>query len=150
MDFSDEQMASFRAALGKGDADEVTPDEVLQLATSRLTAGAARIPANATIVDRSAWDALNKRVEAQEKREQTRRVNERDDHIKAALKAGKFAATEVEVYEKFWNSDPEGAREVLARLRPNVVPVDDVGQAGGIPDDSDAEYAAIFTPAGRR
>lgn len=151
VDFTDEQMAGFRAALGKGDADEVTPDEVLQLATSKVAAGSGvKLPSSATIVDRSAWEALNQRVEAQENLEKKRRVNERDDHIKAALKAGKFAATEVEVYERFWNSDPEGAREVLARLRPNVVPTDDIGQAGGIQDDSDSEYAAIFAPAGRR
>lgn len=151
VDFTDAQMKALREKLGKGDDDDITPDELLDaLASASAPAAAAGrrapLPDGVMLVETEAWKTLNGKVEASAKREQKREREERDQVIDQAVRDGKFSAARKEHWARLWNADPEGTRDVLATLRKNVVPVDDIGAAGsgsGL-DDVDEEYTALF------
>jgi hypothetical protein len=147
VDFTADQLKALRDKLGKGDDDEITPDELVEAFTAEAKAGRrAALPPGAMVVEASAWDDLQKRVAAGEKREVKRQIEERDQVIAAAVRDGKFAPVRAEHWARLWNADPEGTREVLASLQKNVVPLSDIGAAGsgnGL-GDVDEEYAAVF------
>lgn len=69
--------------------------------------------------------ALTKRLE----------VRDRDEAITAAVKAGKFPPSRREHYERYWDADPVGAKEVIASLAADLVPV----HASGYDTDSERE-----------
>lgn len=69
--------------------------------------------------------------------------NERDGIITAAVKEGKFPPARREHYERAWEADPAGTRELIASLAAGLVPVMASGYSGdGV--DEDAEYLALF------
>lgn len=79
--------------------------------------------------------ALAKRLEAQE----------RDTAIATAVKAGKFPPARKEHYERLWDADSEGTRNLIESLAPGLVPVTAMGySADDEPDLLDAEFARLF------
>jgi hypothetical protein len=80
--------------------------------------------------------ALAKRLEAQE----------RDTAITAAIEAGKFPPARKQHYEKAWDADPEGTRELIASLAPGLVPVTAMGYGTDAADDAlwDTEFSKLF------
>ncbi len=79
--------------------------------------------------------ALAKRLEAQD----------RDNAIDAAVKAGKFPPARRAHYERAWDADPEGTRELIASLAPGLVPVTAMGYSTDADDAIfDAEFARLF------
>lgn len=149
VDFTADQLKALRDKLGKGDDDEITPDELIEFINASGTTAAGRrqaLPPGVMVVEAEAWKALGDKVEAGEKREKKRQVAERDQVLAEAVRAGKFSRVRVEHWARLWDADPEGTREVLASLQKNVVPVTDIGAAGngsGL-DDVDEEYANVF------
>jgi hypothetical protein len=151
VDFTADQLKALRDKLGKGDDDDITPDELVDALTASAAPAAAAgrrapLPDGVMLVETEAWKTLNGKVEAGEKREARRQREERDQVIDQAVRDGKFSAARKEHWARLWNADPEGTREVLATLRKNVVPIEDIGAAGsgsGL-DDVDEEYAALF------
>ncbi len=147
MDFSDEQMAALRAKLGKADDYDLTADEILAaLAEQGEPAKAGKLEAGQMVIDRDAWDAMTRRTERLEATAKDHERAKRDEVISAAVAAGKFALVSRPRYERMWDLDPDNARAVIASLRANVVPVDDVGQPGGPGDQMPDEYAHLFPP----
>lgn len=69
--------------------------------------------------------ALTKRLE----------VRDRDEAITAAVKAGKFPPARRAHYEKSWDADPVGTKELIASLAAGLVPV----TASGYDTDADRE-----------
>jgi uncharacterized protein DUF6582/Mu-like prophage I protein len=69
--------------------------------------------------------AVTKRLEARD----------RDEAIAAAVKAGKFPPSRREHYERYWDADPVGAKEVIASLATGLVPV----AASGYDTDRDRD-----------
>jgi hypothetical protein len=156
MELTDEQKAALRASLGLPEDAELTADEIVAGA-AKLAQAAQEPPAGAVagrlgpdqmIIDKDAWDAQQGRLGKLEAAGKKHERAQRDDVIRAAIKAGKFSAASKERYERAWDKDPDNTREIIASLRPNVVPVDDIGQAGGDPDEDqlDAEYRSLFPP----
>lgn len=154
VDFTDEQLTALRGHLGiEGD---VTPDALVTAAGAmhdraeavRATGGKLNIPVGAKLVDQGEWDALHKRVEDGEKFRTRTLHNERDSVIDACIKAGKFGPARRATYVRMWDADPDAAREVLASLAPNVVPVSDRGTAAGEETDEtiDREFAGLYPP----
>jgi hypothetical protein len=154
VDFTDEQMAALRASLGLAEEAELTPEvlvtSVASLGTQATAAAGAtrRLPQGVIAVEQEAWDALNHRVQAGEQDRQARLRGERDQVIMAAIRDGKLSVARRGHWERLWNADPEGTREVLAGLQKNVIPVDDLGSAGGGLGDEllDEEYRSLFPP----
>lgn len=81
--------------------------------------------------------ALAKRLEAQE----------RDTALTGAIKVGKFPPARKSFYEKLWDVDPDGTRELVESLAPGLVPVTASGyDADGENAVFEAEYRALFPP----
>lgn len=64
---------------------------------------------------------------------------EKEDTIKAAVKAGKIPPARVEFWGQQWDADPEGAKQTLASL-PAVLPVNENGGN----DDSESVEASAY------
>jgi hypothetical protein len=98
------------------------------------------------VIDASAWDEREKRINRLEADLAKRARDERDEVIAAAVRDGKFPPARKEHYVRIWDADPEGARQIIAGLAKNVVPID----ALGFTDDTDAsideEFAGLFPP----
>lgn len=149
VDFTTEQQAQLRAALGLEDGAELTPELVAGLASRPVKGAAARLPEGVVVIEQEAWDASNRRIQAMEAKEKRREVAERDEVIATAIRDGKFSVARKEHWVRLWNSDPDGTRIVLAGLAKNVVPVDDIGTSGGPGADDDLldeEYRRLFPP----
>jgi hypothetical protein len=153
VDFTDEQMTALRAALGLGDDDELTPDRLVRAAGSlreqadKKVMASGPLPPGVIAVDQEAWDEVNKKVGAAEAFRSKVMRGERDQVIAAAISAGKFPPARKGAYERLWDADPENTRAVIASLRKNAVPVEDVGVAGGADDEGiDEDYRTLFPP----
>jgi hypothetical protein len=160
VEFTDEQLASLRTYLGLEDAEadefgDLDPDEVFaaigalkEKADAPGKVAATRpLPKGVMIVEREAWESLQKRVEQGEEFRARKSREERDDVIGAAIRSGKFSKAREVHWARLWDKDPEGTREVIAGLTPNVVPTKDIGSPGmGDEDLLDEEYLALFPP----
>ena len=155
VEFTDEQKAALRTQLGlaeDAELDEATlAAAVASLAEKNATAMAAasrKLPSGVIAVEQEAWDNMNKRVQAGEAARAAQLRDQRDTVIQAAIRDGKLSPARRKHWERLWDSDPDGTREVLAGLAKNVVPVDDIGSAGGSISDEllDEEYRALFPP----
>ena len=156
VEFTDEQKAALRAQLGL--AEDAELDEaaiaagVAALADKNATAMAAasrKLPSGVIAVEQEAWDNMNKRVQAGEAARAAQLRDQRDTVIQAAVRDGKLSPARRKHWERLWDADPDGTREVLAGLAKNVVPVDDIGVAGGSMSDEllDEEYRSLFPPS---
>jgi hypothetical protein len=155
VDLTEDQITSLRKRLGLADDAELD-GETLDAAVGQLHDRAVRaaagqrlpLPQGVMVVETEAWKALNDRVAASEAYRKSQEVKERDTVIAAAVSDGKFTVARADHWRRLWDADPQGTREVLATLRPNVVPVSDIGAAGpGIEDAMlEDEYKALFPP----
>lgn len=155
VDFSTDQLADLRARLGLAEDAPLGPEQVLAALTPKdddqdggapsSVAAAARKPGT-MVIDTSAWAERETRIKRLEAAAEKRAREERDQIVAAAVQAGKFPPARKEHWVRLWDADPEGTREVLAGLTPNVVPVDALGYAGD-EADFDAEFAHLFPPA---
>jgi hypothetical protein len=98
------------------------------------------------VIDASAWAAREESIKRLEAADAKRRREERDQVVGQAIQAGKFAPARVEHWIRLWDADPEGTRQVIAGLTPNVVPVSSMGELGTGEDSIDEEYAHLFPP----
>jgi hypothetical protein len=172
--FSDEQITNLRAKLQLPEtADEAAilaavnavVDESLEESTPAAatppTPTAADQPAPAAapealpvaagapgtmVIDASAWAAREESIKRLEAADAKRRREERDQVVGQAIQAGKFAPARVEHWVRLWDADPEGTRQVIAGLTPNVVPVEEMGVLGSGEDSIDEEFAHLFPP----
>lgn len=159
VEFTTEQEDSLRGALGLVQGEELDPEaivtaaQVLRSQATQKVAASRPLPPNVMTVDREAWAALNARVEAGERFQAKKAVEERDDVIAKAVREGKFSASRVPLWQRQWDAAPEATREVIASLQKNVVPVEDVGTRGtgdGFDDEAfEAEFAAMYPPGTR-
>lgn len=154
VDFTTDQDTAIRTALGLADDAELTPDLIAagltRLATesAALAARASRtLPAGVIAVEKDAWDEQVLRAKAGEEALARIRRNERDTVIASAIGAGKIAPANRPRWEKLWDTDPDGTRDVIAGLAKNAFPTEDIGLPGGSADDDlDEEYRRLFPP----
>ena len=167
MQFSDEQLATLRSKLGLADDATLEPSQVLAAIAevtpqdkggstppagvnvdNTPTTPAAKQVAGTMVIDASAWEAQQESIKRLEAKQAKHDRDERDDVIAQAVRDGKFAPARKEHWAKLWDADPEGAREVLAGLTKNVIPVDALGTNLEDDESIDAEFASLF-PKGR-
>jgi hypothetical protein len=155
VEFTDEQNAALRAHLALGETGDLTPEVLITAvealrgrADAKIAAGAKHLPEGVIAIEREAWDELNRRVAAGEAYRRKQAVAERDTVIAAAISDGKFTPARRQHWVRLWDADPEGTRIVLAGLQRNVVPLEDIGSAGGGMADEllDDEYKRLFPP----
>jgi ATP-dependent protease ClpP protease subunit len=166
MQFTDEQLSELRTKLGISEDKELEPAMVLaalgEPAGTQPDSGEGAAPATqpqpekpaqpklaagTVTVDQGAWDEREERIRRLEAEAAKRRREERDSVIAQAVNDGKFPPSRAETWQRLWDADPEGTRQVIDGLTRNVVPVMAMGYAGG-PDDEgvDEEFAHLFPP----
>jgi peptidoglycan hydrolase-like protein with peptidoglycan-binding domain len=76
---------------------------------------------------------------------------DRDTTITEAVRVGKFPPARKAHYEKLWDIDPVGCREVIASLAAGLIPVTASGYDTDADDTNfaDAEYEHLFPPVRR-
>lgn len=76
---------------------------------------------------------------------QTLRRDQRDAVINSAVKDGKIALSRVKHWQDAWDADPEGTRQLLDSMSPNLVPVEALGYAGSVTNGQDeAAYLGLY------
>lgn len=156
VDFSTEQMAAVRVKLGLAEDSPLGPEQILAAlaapaepetpAAEPEKVAAGKTAAGTITIDASAWDAIQERTKRLEADAQRRARDERDQVVSDAVRAGKFPPARKEHWVRLWDADPEGTREVLAGLKPNVVPVEAQGVTLEDDESFDAEYRHLFAP----
>lgn len=168
MQFNDAQLGQLRQKLGLAEGAELTPDAILAAvgqagvqasapaapdpapdkAPAAPQVQAAAVPAGTMLVDKAAWEDVQRRLAKGEKAREEQLTAHRDSVIKAAIGAGKTPPARREHWEKAWEVDPEGTEQILASLAPGLIPLTDIGTPGGdVPADGErelAEYHALF------
>ena len=142
----DADEATILAALDESLAERAEPVAPTNTAEPATPVAPASTPAPAApgtmVIDASAWQAQQDRIERLVAADNRRRRDERDTVIATAVKDGKFPKARSEHWERLWDADPDGTREVINGLAKGVVPMNELGHAG---DDSDFdEFAHIF------
>jgi ATP-dependent protease ClpP protease subunit len=73
------------------------------------------------------------------------RRDERDKYIQNALAQGKIALSRKDHWEKAWDADPEGTRDMLDGLAANMVPMEADGYAGAVAtSQAEATYFDMY------
>jgi ATP-dependent protease ClpP protease subunit len=129
----------------KGDEDvtDRADEDLLGLPRKVPSLGEADGP---VLVDASQIKALRAMAIKGEQAYETMRRNQRDTYLTNAMQQGKFPPARLEHYKKLWDSDPEGTRELLNRMAPNLVPVLSDGVMGGddMASQADLAYKALY------
>ena len=156
IEVSEEDLALLRTQLGKPADAELTGAEILAGLKDRddkVSAASAKVSAAADAdkgmlrVDAAQWDALQVAAKAGQDARAAQLTAHRDGVIMAAVRAGKFPPARKEHWEKLWTADPEGTEQTIGTLAAGLVPLVDIGDAGGEPGTSeDAEYEKLFGP----
>lgn len=155
--FSDEQFTNLRTALDlPADSDEATvfaalSDKLAEYveeppAPTPPTPSAATLPEGVVAISEAQLADLTAKAEAgdQARAEQIR--NQRESLVSAAVRDGRIAPVERDAWLAKLESGT-GAEQVLAALKPGLIPVEAVGTNGAADLDSDeALYAALYGP----
>lgn len=98
------------------------------------------------LVDASQIAALRAMAIKGEQAYERMRRNERDQILNESMRQGKFPPARMEHYKRLWDSDPEGTRELLNRMAPNLVPVlsDGIMGADDAASQADLVYNALY------
>lgn len=133
---SDAAVNTLKAKLGvtAEDADEATIlaalDEVLDEQTETSPQAATTTstpPAGTVLVDADTWATIQAQAADGATARTAQLTEHRDRTIKAAIDAGKFAASRREHFEAAWKVDPTGTEETIKALAPGLVPVTELG-----------------------
>jgi hypothetical protein len=151
MPFNEEQQATIRAKLGLPDDEELT-EEVLFEAIRKLAEpgkriAASRMPDGVVAIDSDKFEELQRAAKKGEEALERMRRNERDTILASAMQDGKFSPARREHWAKMWDADPESTRAVIASLKKNQVPLEDLGVPGSEDDILEDEYRSLFPPA---
>jgi len=156
IEVTEEDLAQVRTLLGKPADAELTGAEILAGLKDRddkVAQASAKVSAASDAdkgmvrVDAAQWDALQVAAKAGEEARAQQLTDHRDSVINAAVRAGKFPVSRKEHWQKLWAKDPEGTEESIGTLAAGLVPLVDIGDAGGEPGTSeDAMYAELFGP----
>jgi hypothetical protein len=88
-------------------------------------------------LDRSTYDALLAQVKLGVSAHERLEKVERDKLLDEAMAAGKFPPARRDAWEKYMQTDYEGAKAALAELQPGLVPIQEIG-GGGAGEEEEA------------
>lgn len=108
---------------------------------------AAKLPEGTVAIDEATLAELREQAAEGVAARAQQRVEARDRALDDAVNAGKFPPARREHWARLYDLDPEGTRQTLASLADGVIPLQDVGEPGGEPDNSasDAEFDHLFS-----
>lgn len=103
------------------------------------------LPEGVVAIDESTLDELKVAAARGNQAHETLRTQERDRFLDNAVNAGKFAPARREHFANLYDADEVGAKELVAKLAANTVPLAEVGHGqDGSPDATIAAQAEQF------
>lgn len=107
----------------------------------------AQVPAAASTsqVDAETLEQLKRDAAAGRQAHERQVADERNRLLDDAIKAGKFPPSRRDHYGALMAADPDGTKELIAKLEPGIVPVDEQGTASS-GDLSEESYPAEWLP----
>ena len=103
------------------------------------------------VVSTSVWEDTQKTIRDLSAFVAETKRDERDGVLAKAVEDCKFRPSQTADFAKLWDKDPEGTRNLVARMTPNsALAVAALGYATDLESDSlDAEFAGLFPPSGK-
>jgi hypothetical protein len=152
MEFSEQQLAGIRAALGKKDDEDLTADEIVtamarlnapDLQTIDAAAPETPVMSDGTyLVDAEIIKDWRNRAAAGDVAVRQLTIRERDTVLAAAVSQGKFPQSRLPHYEQMWDKDPDGARKHVETLAAGLVPMrGPTGQNPGYDPEMAGDFA---------
>lgn len=112
----------------------------------QIAAGHRNIPPGMLLVDETVFAGIQQDVQRHTQLERRLNQQDRDTLIAEAVSDGKFPPSRKDHYTKLYEADPEGTKEIIANLQPNVIPVEARG-TGRSEDWNDEEaYPSEWLP----
>jgi hypothetical protein len=114
----------------------------------------APAPEGTVTVDKEVLAGLRIAAERAEVLWKRQNQQDRDNAIKAALDTGRIPPARVPFWNSYWDKDPEGAKQTLASLEPDLVPLTEKGHGESVeatapPEDQyPASWASALTVQG--
>lgn len=105
----------------------------------------ANIPPGSFLIDSETYEQIKAQAAKGEQAYAIMAASERDRVLEDAVKDGKFPRSRVEYWKTYWQADPEGAKQALASMPKNLVPVAAKGSMGDPDIETDSVYGALFT-----
>jgi hypothetical protein len=107
--------------------------------------------AGTIVVSTSVWDETQKTIKDLSSFVEKTKRDERDVILAQAVADGKFRPSQLNDFKAEWDKNPEGIRNLVAKMTPNsALAVAAAGYANDIEDDSlEAEFAGLFPPSGK-
>jgi hypothetical protein len=132
-------------------ADPATPsDPATPPAVPASIAAAGAAAGVGVFVDSATLAAIQASAAKGEEAYKVMAAAERDRVIETAVHDGKIPRARVPHWVTYWKSDPEGAKQALASMPKNLVPVAASGYSGGDETgDIDDEFAGLFPPTAK-
>ncbi|MFI7125987.1 phage protease [Nonomuraea sp. NPDC050153] len=106
---------------------------------------AAALPPGTVAVDEAVLADLREKAEQGVAARARQLIEDRDRAIEDAIQAGKTLPARRDHWKQAWAADAEGTRQALASLPAGLVPLEDLGEPGGEPADTDSEFDSLFS-----
>lgn len=147
-DASDDEVRTAVAAAGFAPP---TPPAGNVAASSDPAAAATAARGGLITIDPAQLEQFNAAMVRAAALDERLKKQDRDSTIKEAVRVGKFPPARKAHYEKLWDIDPVGTREVIASLAAGLIPVTASGYDTDADDTNfaDAEYEHLFPPVRR-
>lgn len=110
------------------------------------TPSGVQVPEGMQLVDAAAWAETQRGVKAALATEARLATEEKNKILEGAVRAGKFPRARLGHYSNMYDADPEGAKDIIAKLGAGVVPVEEIGGAG-LESDTDTGYPSDWAPS---
>jgi hypothetical protein len=98
------------------------------------------------IIDVASFRRLQQRDRVAGQVEETMRRRDRDDLIAEAVHDGKISPGRADHYRTRYDDDPEGISQLLGRLTPNTVPLEELGTEASQDQEDQTAYPADWVP----
>lgn len=147
-DATDEQVQTAWASAFGAPAPAVTPAPTPEPSApapdlSALAASASKL--GVVMIDPGQLKEMQEMAARGQAAYDTQRRNERDKYIADALAQGKIALSRQDHWRKAWDADPEGTRDMLDGLAPNMVPMQADGYANSVAvGEAEATYLSMY------
>lgn len=106
--------------------------------------------AETVTVDRETWERTQQGARAGVEARTAQLEARRDDILDRAVKAGKFPPSRVQHYRDLWSADAAGTEELIDKLQPGLVPVNERGTSKASELGNTDELALAMSSFGGR
>jgi hypothetical protein len=153
----EEVLAAAAERLSESTTEETTEETTEPTEVSTDTTTPVPASASAVAIDPGTLEQLRADAAAGRQAREQQQRDDRDRTITAAIGEGRITRARRAHFEAAWNADPEGTRTLLTAdpdkggLAPGLVPVSEIGHAGGDnPNRSatDAQYDQVMAARG--